>query len=80
MVTSTNPTGRLFTVTVVAFRDNGNTMLADFETEVGSDAFDYAMQAQGYFRFAVTEMDARKIEVAVEFADEMIELIQITRD
>lgn len=69
-----------FNVGVTVWRDGHDVApIGEFEGNAG-DAFDYAVQAQGYFRFAIQEMDARKIEIEIRKGNELIELIEITRD
>lgn len=74
-------TSVLTEATVTVFRTNGDvTILGECESEVASDVFDYSEQSIGYFRFAIQEMDARKIEVEVRIGGRLIQLTEITRD
>ena len=68
------------TVSVAVFREVGSSILASIPASLPSDAFDYAAQAQGYFRFAIQDMDATRIEIEIFRGGETLELIQITRD
>ncbi len=69
-------------VSVTAFRDGemGMRTISVQRQMVPSDAFDYAHQALGYFRFAIAEMDCARIEIEVANTSGCIELIEITRD
>lgn len=67
--------------TVTVWRVNGEmAIIGTCESEAPSDVFDYAAQALGYFRFAIDQMDARKIEIEVRITGRLVELVEITRD
>lgn len=67
--------------TVTVWRENGAvSILGTSQSEVASDVFDYAEQALGYFRFAIQEMDARKIEIEIRITGRLIQLTEITCD
>ena len=79
MVVIAHSTG--FNVTVSRWFNNGGvSIIGEHDSEVASDAFDYANQAQGYFRWAIQEMDATKIEIEIRLDNRLIELVEITRD
>lgn len=75
-----------YSVEIVAVNESGlGTVLANPTDMIPSDAFDYFIQALGYFRFRIQEMDVRSIEIQVTFADiagtkRIIETCEITRD
>jgi hypothetical protein len=59
----------------------GSSVLAVKNDMIASDAFDYAAQAQGYFRFAIQEMrDVSSLTIDVIEGERGIETIEITRD
>lgn len=69
-----------FNVGVTVWRSNSDVQsIGEFIGNAG-DAYDYVIQAQGYFRFAIQEMDARKVEIEIRLGNLLIELIEITRD
>jgi hypothetical protein len=73
-------TSTTFNAVVNVWRSNGDVhILGELESDA-SDVFDYATQAQGYFRWAIQTMDARKIEIEIRLGNQLIELKEITRD
>jgi hypothetical protein len=67
--------------TVHVFRTNGEvTLIGECSSDVPGDVFEYVESALTYFRFAIQEMDARKIEIEVRITGRLIQLTEITRD
>lgn len=67
--------------TVNVWRQNGEVaILGTCQSEAASDVFEYVEAALAYFRFAIQEMDARKIEIEVRITGRLVQLIEITRD
>jgi hypothetical protein len=68
-------------VVVTGFKSEGSTVIHVLN-EVGAlDAFDYAIHAQGYFRYAIQTMDVREITIdVINPQGRAIETIEITRD
>jgi hypothetical protein len=72
---------RNWSVVVTAMRPEGSSVIGASNDISPLDAFDYAVQAQGYFRFAIQEMDCRSITIDIRnYGLETVELIEITRD
>lgn len=70
-----------YTVTITATRENGEiSEIASPPAMIASDAFDYAANAVGYFRFYIADTGMQKIEIEVMRNRESVELIEITRD
>lgn len=68
-------------VVVTMQTNQGSTVIGAPHGMTAIDAFDYAIQAQGYFRFAIGEMDCRSIEIDVRMPNgAAAEIIEITRD
>lgn len=66
---------------VIAWRENDSVaIIGCHESTIASDVFDYYEQALGYFRFAIQEMDARKIEIEIRIAGRLIQQVEITKD
>jgi hypothetical protein len=62
-------------------RELGFNTLSHVQNMTPLDAFDYAIQAQGYFRFAIQEMEASSLTIDVlNEAGRGVETIRITRD
>ncbi|GHF91986.1 hypothetical protein [Streptomyces griseosporeus] len=79
MVTIPFSTG--FSVDVNVVRENGEMIvLADYDSTIATDAFDYAIQALGYFRFAIQSMDARKIQIIVRLGNQIIQVTEIAKE
>lgn len=68
-------------VVVTVFRSTGSSVLQTVNNLGALDAFDYAIQAQGFFRFAIQSMDARELTIDVINPQGVgIESIEITKD
>jgi hypothetical protein len=68
-------------VVVTVFRSTGSSVLQTVYNLGALDAFDYAIQAQGYFRFAVQQMDVRELTIdVINPQGAAIETIEVTKD
>ncbi len=68
-------------VTVIANTEDTARIISSLGESIASDAFDFAAQALGYFRFAIQEMtDVTSIEIQVDRNGECIELTEIKRE
>lgn len=74
-----------WSVVVTAYNESGRepgvTILSDNREMTPIDAFDYAIQAQGYFRFAIQEMSVSSLTIDILSPEGRgVETIRITRD
>lgn len=68
-------------VEVKGFKSDGSISIASKADLSPLDAFDYAVQAQGYFRFAIQEMQVWSISIDLIDGDgKAIESIEITKE
>lgn len=68
-------------VVVKSYTIEGESVIGVLNDANPLDAFDYAIQAQGYFRFAIREMPC--LSIGIELIDHLgsgVEFIEITRD
>lgn len=68
------------TTYVMNGREPGSSVIATLTEVPAIDAFDYAIHAQGYFRYAIQEMGVSSISIDVLRQGRGIETIEITRD
>jgi hypothetical protein len=61
-------------------RNPGSSVVAVLNDASALDAFDYAIQAQGYFRFAIQTMGVSSLSIDVIEGERAVETIDITRD
>ncbi len=69
-----------FNVMVMGMSDEGSSVICSLYNQIATDAFDYAIQAQGYFRYAIQTMDYREIVIEISNGAQLLQAIQITRD
>lgn len=61
-------------------REPGSSVIATLTDVAALDAFDYAIHAQGYFRYAIQEMGVSSLSIDVIEGTRAVETIDITRD
>lgn len=76
---STNWRVVVTTYTLVG-RSPGSSVIATLNDTSAMDAFDFAINAQGYFRIAIQEMGISSLTIDVIEGSRAVETIEITRD
>lgn len=61
-------------------REPGSSVIAAPSDMTAIDAFDYAIHAQGYFRYAIQEMGVSSLSIDVIEGTRGVTTIEITRD
>lgn len=70
----------IVTTYVYSGRTPGSSVIATLNDSNALDAFDFAINAQGYFAFAIQEMGVSSISIDVIEGTRGVETIEITRD
>jgi hypothetical protein len=61
-------------------REPGSSVIGSIHDTAAIDAFDFAINAQGYFRHAIQEMGVSSISIDVIEGTRAVTTIEITRD
>lgn len=70
----------VITTYVLSGREPGSSVIAVQNDMTAIDAFDYALNAQGYFRYAIQEMGVSSLTIDVIEGSRGVTSIEITRD
>jgi hypothetical protein len=68
------------TTYVLSGREPGSSVIASIHDTSAFDAFDFAINAQGYFRHAIQDMGVSSLTIDVIEGSRAVESIEITRD
>lgn len=70
----------VITTYVLSGRNPGSSVIAHLNDVSAMEAFDFAINAQGYFRYAIQEMGVSSLTIDVIEGSRSVETIEITRD
>lgn len=70
----------VITTYVLTGRTPGSSVIASQPDMCAIEAFDYAINAQGYFRYAIQEMGVSSLTIDVIEGTRGVTTIEITRD
>lgn len=68
------------TTYILSGREPGSSVIASIHDANAVDAFDWAINAQGYFRHAIQDTDASSMTIDVLEGHRGVATIEITRD